>query len=93
MTKILDLQNIIIVGEFHNYIKRELDFPYYYGQNWDAFYDCMSEQILFEQISFLKIINIDKNTVYLSDLTKVLNDLSQNYASFSYKFLSRISEI
>ena len=39
---------IIIDGELlaknpHNYLKKQLNFPDYYGENLDALYDCLTE--------------------------------------------------
>lgn len=32
-----------IKKEKHDYLKKELDFPDYYGKNLDALYDCLTE--------------------------------------------------
>lgn len=36
---ILDLTDCRYLGELHRRIKVAFDFPDYYGENWDAFYD------------------------------------------------------
>ncbi len=41
----LDFTNVNTYYEFHFLIKDELDFPDYYGCNWDAFWDCLSDMI------------------------------------------------
>ena len=41
----LDFSNITHWSEFHQIIKEELDFPEYYGKNWDAFWDCITDMI------------------------------------------------
>ena len=38
---ILDFTNIKYYGEMHLIIKEAFDFPDYYGENWDAFWDCI----------------------------------------------------
>ena len=37
----LDFRNVKNYTDMHRIIKRELDFPDYYGGNWDAFWDCV----------------------------------------------------
>ncbi len=41
----LDFTDVNYYFEFHYIIKEELDFPDYYGCNWDAFWDCLSDMI------------------------------------------------
>ena len=41
-TAILDLTGCKYLGELHQRIKEALDFPDYYGENWDAFWDCIN---------------------------------------------------
>lgn len=42
---ILDFRNIQYYGEMHQIIKEALDFPDYYGENWDAFWDCLTDMV------------------------------------------------
>lgn len=42
---ILDFSNIEHYTDIHNIIKKELDFPDYYGCNWDAFWDCLTDMV------------------------------------------------
>ena len=44
-TVILDLSNCKDLYELHQQIKIAFDFPDYYGENWDAFWDCLWELI------------------------------------------------
>ncbi len=37
----LDLTDCKYIGEIHQRIKKALDFPDYYGKNWDALWDCL----------------------------------------------------
>ncbi len=37
----LDISGCRYLGELHQRIKDALDFPDYYGENWDAFWDLM----------------------------------------------------
>ncbi len=40
---ILDFSNVNYYLEVHEIIKNGLDFPDYYGKNWDAFWDCLTD--------------------------------------------------
>ncbi len=42
---ILDFTNAKYYPEVHAIIKESLDFPDYYGRNWDAFWDCLTDMI------------------------------------------------
>ena len=42
---ILDFSKVDYINEVHQIIKDELDFPDYYGMNWDAFWDCLRDMI------------------------------------------------
>lgn len=43
VTHIIDFQKIKTPDDLHEYFKTEFAFPDYYGMNWDAFWDCMTE--------------------------------------------------
>ncbi len=47
MSKIikLNLEYIKTLDDFHNYIVEAFDFPFYYGKNKDAFWDCITDMI------------------------------------------------
>ena len=39
----LDFRSVTDYMDVHRVIKRELDFPDYYGCNWSAFWDCLTD--------------------------------------------------
>ncbi len=41
----LDFRNVKYYTHMHLVIKESLDFPDYYGENWDAFWDCLTDMI------------------------------------------------
>ena len=41
----LDFSNTNYIKEVHLMIKKELDFPDYYGENWSAFWDCLTDMV------------------------------------------------
>lgn len=42
---ILDFSGINRIDDIHRIIKNELDFPDYYGMNWDACWDCLTDMV------------------------------------------------
>lgn len=40
---VVDFTNVKYYLEMHEVIKKSLDFPDYYGCNWSAFWDCLSD--------------------------------------------------
>ena len=43
MQYLLDLSGISTVEGLHAYLKKALSLPEYYGMNWDALYDCLTD--------------------------------------------------
>ena len=41
----IDLTNVTNYLEMHLVIREALDFPDYYGCNWDAFWDCLTNMV------------------------------------------------
>jgi len=39
----IDVTTVQSAGELHRLLKQKLDFPAYYGENWDAFWDLISD--------------------------------------------------
>lgn len=42
---VLNFTNVDHYLEIHNVIKKSLDFPDYYGHNWSALWDCLTDMI------------------------------------------------
>ena len=42
---IIDFTNVKYYLQVHEIIKEALDFPDYYGKNWDAFWDCLTDMV------------------------------------------------
>lgn len=54
----LDLTDCRFLGEIHLRIKKAFDFPDFYGENWDAFWD-----LLWSECDANKIVVIGEKTV------------------------------
>ena len=42
-TIILDITNCKDLNDLHKRIKTDFNFPDFYGENWDAFWDCITD--------------------------------------------------
>ena len=53
----IDFSNVKYYMEMHKIIQVSLDFPDYYGCNWDAFWDCLTD--MYGEPIFIEIIGLD----------------------------------
>lgn len=56
---ILNFSTVQQYDEIHKIIKAELDFPYYYGENWSAFWDCLTEMIDDEECLHIELVGME----------------------------------
>ena len=56
---ILDFSDVKTWVDIHSIIEKEFDFPDYYGANWDAFWDCITDFIDSRGLD-IEIIGLDK---------------------------------
>lgn len=79
---ILDFTNVKTWIDIHAIIEKEFDFPDYYGANWDAFWDCITDFIDSRGID-AEIIGLDKiYSEFKEDvdiLIELLKDLKHIY--------------
>ena len=54
---VVDFSKVNHYLEMHAVIKSSLDFPDYYGCNWDAFWDCLND--MYGDPTYIKIIGIE----------------------------------
>ena len=55
---ILDFSEVKYIYDVHQVIKKEFDFPDYYGANWDAFWDCLTD--MYGESVNIEFIGIEK---------------------------------
>ena len=79
---VLDFSKVQYLGEVHKIIKEELDFPDYYGENWDACWDCLTDMVGIEPMH-IELIGIDhlqkKFPRHANLMLKVFKDLKHCY--------------
>ena len=64
----VDFRNVKYYLEMHDVIRESLGFPDYYGRNWDAFYDCITDMI-YEPFC-VEIIGLDNIERMFGDVAK-----------------------
>lgn len=75
----LDVGNIKDSNGLHSLLKTELEFPCFYGMNWDAFWDAITglvelpENLYFKRWDSLKNV-LPEDTQILSDLLSKFNE-------------------
>ena len=69
---LLDLSGIIDAETLHEYLSKKLNFPGYYGFNFDAFWDCVRDDA---QSSM-------PNTLFLEGLSEFAKNLPAEYEKF-----------
>ena len=79
----LDFSTIKNWDEFHKIIKNELDFPDYYGRNWDACWDCLTDMVgdplHIELVGFEKVQSkFPRDAKIMLDILKDLKHWSNN---------------
>ena len=56
---VVDFTNVKNYFDMHFIIRDSLDFPDYYGCNWDAFWDCLTDMITLDGQIHIEIIGLD----------------------------------
>lgn len=77
---LLDLSGIIDKETFHEYISKKMDFPGYYGQNFDAFWDCFLDLDEDSHIRVEGLIELKKNLPQTYEkFIQCVNDYNKEY--------------
>ena len=75
----LDFSKIKHWDEFHSIIKKELDLPQNYGENWDALWDCLTDMVDVEEPLYIEILGAEvieqKWPKTIDTLVEILKDL------------------
>ena len=79
----LELTGCSSVGEVHECIKRTFGFPEYYGENWDAMWDCLTDVFLPETPRHILVEGFaampEDLQAYAQPMREIFRDLQEKY--------------
>lgn len=88
-TCVLDGRRLISKELLHQYLAEELKLPAWYGQNLDALYDCLTDQMEEIEFVFLEEDKAEKALgTYAKALKKVIQDAARENPRIKIKTLS-----
>lgn len=83
----IDFRNVTNFFEMHFTIRDALGFPYYYGCNWDALWDCLTDMAgepMYIKIIGLKVISTKKFDNSAEIFIKILKNF-KHYANDAFR--------
>ncbi len=84
-TVTLDLTGCQSLGEIHERIKKAFDFPDFYGQNWDAFWDLLRTECDANEIIVVGMGTLPKEFQWHCDkLVEILQRLKESRAKYGF---------
>ena len=84
-TVTLDLTGCQSLGEIHQRIKKTFDFPDFYGQNWDAFWDLLRTECDANEIIVVGMGTLPKEFQWHCDkLVEILQRLKESRAKYGF---------
>lgn len=90
---VLNLTGCKYVGELHQRIKVAFDFPDYYGENWDAFYDLICTDSKAERIMITGKSEMSENLKNeLERMSDTLDHAKNHLAGFGIPLEYEIEE-
>ena len=80
---LLDLTGCKYLGELHQRIKKAFDFPDWYGENWDAFWDLLREPV---DKTYVEVRGINSLPKELKSSGAMILSLLQDNKDWQYDF-------
>ncbi len=89
---ILDFSNVKYYSEIHEIIKKELNFPDFYGRNWDAFWDCLTD--MYGEEFNLEVIGLTKLHEALGkEIEKDISKIKEILYRFKHNYDNMFSDL
>lgn len=84
----LDFTNVTHYLEIHFIIRNELDFPDYYGGNWDAFWDCLTD--MYGRPVHIEIIGMEVLEQKFEDDARILKETLVEFKHYDEEFANDV---
>ncbi len=84
----LDLTGCKYLGEIHRRIKEAFDFPDFYGENWDAFWDLLRSEC---DADIINIYGEDTVSKELRPSVEIMNRILKEFQTHCAKYGERIT--
>ena len=79
----LDLTGCKYLGEIHHRIKKAFDFPDFYGENWDAFWDLLRTECDADKIVIIGEETVSKELVpSMEMINEILQELKEHLEKY-----------
>ena len=88
---VVDFTNVKYYLEMHAVIEKSLDFPDYYGCNWSAFWDCLTD--MYGDPIYIKIIGLEVIERKFGDAAEKMIGILKEFKHFNNDLFSDIIRI
>ncbi len=89
---VLDFSKCRYLGEVHLLLKERFGLPKYYGENWSALRDCLSDLFMDDETLHIEIhgyAEMDKHMEgYAATMLKIFHDMHEKYPNAVFKYIS-----
>ena len=82
----IDFRNVKHYPEVHKEIQRALEFPYYYGCNWSAFWDCLTD--MYGDPIHIEILGLEIVEQKFGDCASKMMELLKRFKHFNNDLFS-----
>ena len=83
---VVDFTNVKYYLEMHAVIEKSLDFPDYYGCNWDAFWDCLTD--MYGDPIYIEIIGLEVIERKFGDAAEKMIGILKEFKHFNNDLFS-----
>ena len=85
----LDFTGCKYISEIHQILKREFDFPDYYGENLDALWDCLSDFYYCDMHVCIKgLITLPTDfTEYMNKVLEIFNRTHKKFPNITFEVI------